>query len=286
MDRLTLRKPAFATPPTSPALPSLLRSALINHAAALVGLRPRQMAVLGPARVAIADGADQARLGRTRAPYARRTFCAALLLTAAIAVAQAAAAAGDAGPAASAFIQQLGTDAIKDLTDPAIPQSEREARFRRVLVDRFDMAAISKFVLGRHWRSTNEAQRVEFQQLFVDFIVRSYSVSFSEYLGEGVKVMGCSAADGGTLVVHSRIDMSSSEDIRVDWRLRPAADNFAIVDIIVEGVSMGVTQRSEFGSLIQKRGGVDGLIEALRTKNRQSLGSRHRAVTRGATRAA
>ncbi|MCI0431795.1 MAG: ABC transporter substrate-binding protein [Rhodospirillales bacterium] len=242
--------------------------------------------MLGPARVATAAGADQVRLGRTRALYARRAFCAAMLLTAAIAVAQAAAAAGDARPAASAFIQQLGTDAIKDLTDPAIPLSEREARFRRVLVDRFDMAAISKFVLGRYWRSTSEAQRVEFQQLFVDFIVRSYSVRFSEYLVEGLKVLGSSADDGGTIVVHSRIDMPSADDLRVDWRLRRADDDFAIVDIIVEGVSMGVTQRSEFGSMIQKRGGVDGLIEALRTKNRQSIGSRHRAVTRGAARAA
>ena len=205
--------------------------------------------------------------------YALRIICTALLLIAAMAVAQPAAATGDASPAAFTFIQELGNDAIKELTDPAIPQSEREARFRRVLVDRFDMAAISKFVLGRYWRSTNEAQRVAFQQLFVDFIVRSYSVRFSEYLGEGLKVMGSSAEDRGTIVVHSRIDMPSSEDIRVDWQLRHADDDFAIVDIIVEGVSMNVTHRSEFASMINDRGGVNGLIEALRIKNLQSADS-------------
>ena len=201
--------------------------------------------------------------------YALRTFCTALLLTAAIAVEQPAVATGDSSPAAFAFIQELGNDAIKELTDPAIPQPEREARFRRLLVDRFDMAAISKFVLGRYWRSTNEAQRVEFQQLFVDFMVGSYSVRFSEYLGGGVKVTGSSAEDGGTILVHSTVDMPSSEDIRVDWRLRRADDTFAVVDIIVEGASMEVTQRSQFASMIQDGGGVDGLIEALRTKNLQ-----------------
>jgi phospholipid transport system substrate-binding protein len=205
--------------------------------------------------------------------YALRSICTALLLIAAMAVAQPAAATGDASPAAFTFIQDLGNDAIKELTDPAIPQSEREARFRRVLVDRFDMAAISKFVLGRYWRSTNEAQRVVFQQLFVDFIVRSYSVRFSEYLGEGLKVVGSSAEDRGTIVVHSRIDMPSSEGIRVDWQLRHADDDFAIVDIIVEGVSMDVTHRSEFASMINDRGGVNGLIEALRIKNLQSADS-------------
>ena len=199
--------------------------------------------------------------------YALRTFCTALLLTATIAVAQSAAATDDASPAALAFIQKLGNDAIKELTDAAIPQAEREARFRRLLVDRFDMAAISKFVLGRYWRSTNEAQRVEFQRLFVDFIVGSYSVRFSEYLGQGLKVTGSSAEDGGTILVHSTIDMPSSEDILVDWQLRRTDGNLAIVDIIVEGVSMNVTQRSEFASLIQNRGGVNGLIDALRAKN-------------------
>ena len=201
--------------------------------------------------------------------YALRTFCTALLLTAAIAVEQPAVATGDSSPAAFAFIRELGNDAIKELTDPAIPQPEREARFRRLLVDRFDMAAISKFVLGRYWRSTNETQRVQFQQLFVDFIVGSYSVRFSEYLGEGIKVTGTSDEDGGTILVHSKIDMPSSEDIPVDWLLRRADGGFAIVDIIVEGVSMDVTERSQFASVIQNRGGVDALIEALRTKNLQ-----------------
>jgi phospholipid transport system substrate-binding protein len=198
-----------------------------------------------------------------------RTFCVALVFAAAIAFAQSAAATGDASPAAAAFIQELGNDAIGGLTDSAIRRPARAPRFRRLLVDRFDMAAISKFVLGRYWRSTDEAQRVEFRQLFVDFIVSSYSVRFSEYLGQGVKVTGSSSEDGGTIIVHSKIDMPSSEDIHVDWRLRHADGNFVIVDIIVEGVSMDVTQRSVFGSAIRDRGGVNGIIEAMRTKNLQ-----------------
>jgi len=53
--------------------------------------------------------------------------------------------------------------------------------------------------------------------------------------------------------------------------LHPAGSNFAIVDIVVEGVSMAVTQRSEFASVIQSKGGtVKGLIDALRAKTTQS----------------
>ena len=235
---------------------------LIDQATALVALRLRQ--IREPAPTVIANGV---RLAHARTMFALSTFCTALILTAAVVVAPSAAATGNASPAAFSFIQELGNDAIKRLTEPAIPQSEREARFRRLLVDRFDMAAISKSVLGRYWRSTNEAQRIEFQQALVDFIVGSYSVRFSEYLGEGVKVTGSRAEDDGTILVQSKIDMPSSEDIRVDWRLRSSGGNFAVVDVIVEGVSMDVTQRSQFTRIIQDRGGINGLIEALRTKN-------------------
>jgi phospholipid transport system substrate-binding protein len=201
---------------------------------------------------------------------ALRAFLTALLIAVAFVVVRPAAAAGDADPAASAFMQKLGNDAIHELTDPAVPAPERQARFRRLLDEHFDMPAISRFVLGRYWRTADEAQRAEFQKLFEDFIVGSYSARFSEYRGEAFAVVGSNAENGGTVLVHSKIDMPTSEDIRVDWRVRGRGGDFAIVDIIVEGVSMAVTQRSEFASVIQSRGGVDGLIEALRTKNAQS----------------
>jgi phospholipid transport system substrate-binding protein len=202
-----------------------------------------------------------------------RAVCTALLFAAIAVAARPAYATGDADAAAFAFVQELGRDAMKELADRAIPPSEREARFRRLLVDRFDMPAISKFVLGRYWRSANETQRAEFQGLFVDFIVGSYAARFSDYLGEGVKVTGSSADDGGTILVHSTIDLPSAEDVRVDWRVRGADDDFVIVDLIVEGISLEVTQRSQFASVIQSRGGIDGLMEALRTKSLQTADS-------------
>src|SRR5215471_12715187 len=212
----------------------------VGPVAVLAELRDKRAAGLGVAR-------------------ALRAFCAVLLLTTTVA----AATTGDADPAT--FVQRLGNDAIKELADPAIAPSEREVRFRRLLRDRFDMAAISKFVLGRYWRAADERQRAEFQQLFVEFVVRSYSTRFGEYLGKGIKVTGASAEDGGTVLVHSSIDMpsSSSRDVRVDWRLRGADDNLAVVDIVAEGVSMSVTQRSQFASMVQDHGGLTGAIDAL-----------------------
>jgi len=198
-----------------------------------------------------------------------RIFVVALLFPLAIAPLKALRA-EDAVPAASAFIQKMGTEAINELTGPNVPQADREVRFRKLLDSHFDMAAISKFVLGRYWRSATEPERADFQRLFEDYVVQSYSVRFGEYSGEGFEGTG-SSNDVEGIVVHSKIDRAAAEDIRLDWRLRPADGGFTIVDIIVEGVSMAVTQRSEFASVIQSKGGaVKGLIDALRAKTTQS----------------
>ena len=193
-----------------------------------------------------------------------------LLFAVALAFVAAPAGADDANPAASTYMQSLGSKAIAELTDPAVPQADRQARFRALLDQHFDMSAIAKFTLGRYWRTATDEQRTEFRKLFEDFLVQSYSTRFSEYHGQGFVVAGSTTDEGGTTVVHSKIDMPSSEDIRVDWHLRAADGSFAIVDIVVEGVSMAVTQRSEFASVIQSRGGVAGLLDALRSKNAQS----------------
>ena len=47
------------------------------------------------------------------------------------------------------------------------------------------------------------------------------------------------------------------------WRVRAYPDGHKILDVIVDGISMISTQRSEFASVMQKHG-VDGLIETLR----------------------
>ena len=65
------------------------------------------------------------------------------------------------------------------------------------------------------------------------------------------------------VIVHTRIKKSAGDEFNADWRLRQVKGRYKIIDIYVEGVSMAVTQRSEFYSILRKRG-VDGLIDMIR----------------------
>jgi phospholipid transport system substrate-binding protein len=202
-----------------------------------------------------------------------RVFCAAMVLVAAFILAAPVGAVADVNPAASAYIREFGAEALKELTDPATPQTEREVRFRQLFVDHFDLAALSKFALGRYWRSATASQRIEFKKILEDFIVHSYSARFGEYHGVGFNVVGSANEPDDAVIVHSRVRTSKTEEVLIDWHLRPTGATFVIVDIVVEGVSMAVTQRSDFGTIIHDRGGIDGLIEALRARISEPAGS-------------
>lgn len=165
------------------------------------------------------------------------------------------------------FIRQLGESALHELTGNVTPE-QREKRFRELFEQNFDVPAIGRFVLGRYWNTATPAERDEFLKLFEDLVVQFYSGRFGEYSGEHFEVEGVRDTAGNSMTVHSRVvKPNASDNVRVDWRIRRDAASYRIVDVMVEGVSMAVTQRAEFASVIQSKGGkVSGLIETLRAK--------------------
>jgi phospholipid transport system substrate-binding protein len=174
-------------------------------------------------------------------------------------------------PAASAadpaaVITSLGNQALEVLGSNVDPKL-RVARFRQLFSEDFDVPGIARFVLGRYWRIATEPQQQEFVKLFADYIALAYSNRLAEYSGETLRVTGSRPAPDGSVVSSEIVRPNGAPPAKVDWVLTPHDGAYKISDVVVEGVSMAVTQRSEFASVIQRNGGqVQGLITALRQK--------------------
>lgn len=165
---------------------------------------------------------------------------------------------------ATAFINDLAEQALAVLRRHDLSLEQREAVFRKLLREGFDMNFIARFVLGRHWREMNVEQQAEYLEVFSEYVLQTYSRRLGGYAGQSFAVTGARPAGKQDVIVQTRIDQPSGAPISADWRVR-VGDGYRIVDIMVEGVSMAVTQRSEFGAVVQ-RGGVAGLVEALRAR--------------------
>ncbi|MDD3288063.1 MAG: ABC transporter substrate-binding protein [Alphaproteobacteria bacterium] len=166
------------------------------------------------------------------------------------------------------FIQNLGDQAVSILADKSITVEQRNEKFRGMLRDSFDLLTIGRFVIGRAWNSATPDQQKEYVSLFESLVIKTYSDRFSLYTGEGFKArLSRSEGDKDFIVSSDITHPDGSPPTTVDWRVRLKNGKLGILDVVVEGVSMSVTQRQEYSSIIQRNGGdIEGLLVEMRNR--------------------
>ena len=171
---------------------------------------------------------------------------------------------------AGRFLESLSARAIDELVNSEVEQEEKESRFRELLRTGFDIPAIGRFVLGRYWRQATEEEQKAFLGAFETFIVQRFTPLFSAYRGDTLEV-GEAHPHPETLdivTVASKLVRAQGEPVSVDWRIRRIDNQYKIFDVVAEGISMGITLRSEFTSILQRQGGnISALTEQMRRKN-------------------
>jgi len=167
------------------------------------------------------------------------------------------------------YIISTTEKAINALTDNSITQNEKEKRFGKLFDENFDVPSISRFVLGKYWKSATTNQKKVFFVTFRNYMVKTYSSKFNEYSGEKLSLLNYENEPNLKLfIVHTALNRSNDPPIKVDWRVGLKKDRYVILDIIIEGISLAVTQRSEFISVIDHNdGNLDNLIKLLKEKS-------------------
>lgn len=167
--------------------------------------------------------------------------------------------------AAENFVDKMAGDAISFLGNVDLSEAQKQKKFRVLLTKSFDMSTIGRFALGRYWRTASAEQRKEYQSLFRDMIIEVYSRRFGEYDGQALEIRSSRKDSEKDVTVQSFIVAGSGQEIQVDWRVRYKNGQYKVIDVMVEGVSMALTQRSDFSSVIQRGGGkISVLIAHLR----------------------
>lgn len=166
---------------------------------------------------------------------------------------------------AEGFVQNLTEKGVAFLSDDNLSMEQQKQEFKSILNRDFDLNTIGRFALGRYWKSASSEQRAEYLKLFNTMVIEAYSQRFENYNGQDIEVTG-SRPEGKDILVMSVMKQKSGPDVRLDWRVRQKNGGYKVVDVIVEGVSMSLTQRSDFASVIQRGGGnVEALLQHLRS---------------------
>lgn len=175
---------------------------------------------------------------------------------------------GDAGQ----FLVALSEKAISQLSDQSIAESERRLRFRTLLDDNFDMPTIGRFVLGAFARRATPEERAAFLEAFRDVLTQRFLPYFRDYKGEAFQIgeVKPDRTNPKLTLVVSQIFLADGSPLPVAWRVARRGEGYKIVDVVAEGVSLALTFRSEYSSVLKQS---NGDIAELTTRLRQKLAS-------------
>jgi phospholipid transport system substrate-binding protein len=178
------------------------------------------------------------------------------------------------------FAQDLGPeDLVKKVTaevldalknDKQLAQGERQRAIKLAeekVLPHVDFEESTRLAVGRSWAKATPEQKKRLTQEFRNMLVRTYSNAIQPYEGQQMKVMPVRMKPGDTEVtVQNQFMRGGAQPVKIDYSMRKTDQGWKIYDIVVEGVSLVLTYRSEFDAVV-KQEGIDGLIKRLAQKN-------------------
>ena len=164
------------------------------------------------------------------------------------------------------FVENLGKQVVEKVSNVNLSENERIVNFRNLYLASFDNYYISRFVLGQYWKRLDSNMRKQFVESFNNYIVTTYAPKFKGW--EGTFKATDSLLENNYYNVKMNVLNKDGPTLKFMWKIYLDKNkNFKILDVNIDGVSMLVTQRAEFMSVIKNNPkGVIGLIEAMKKK--------------------
>jgi len=173
----------------------------------------------------------------------------------------------------------VGPDAMVKGTVDDVLQVIKQNRDRRTLIDlaekkvlpHFDFERMTRLAVGKAWRDATPEQRKALENGFRSLLVNTYTTALAQSDAANpaveIKPVQANPADKDVLV-KSVVRQPGKQPVEIDYRMERVDSGWKVYDVIVENLSLVTNYRGTFASEIS-RGGIDGLIKSIETKNRQ-----------------
>jgi phospholipid transport system substrate-binding protein len=176
---------------------------------------------------------------------------------------------GQTAGGASAFVKSIGDRLVAVVNGPGT-NTEKRAKLAQIVNSDVDVDGVARFCLGRFWRSASPEQQQNYTQLFHHVLVNNITAKVGEY--QGVRfTMGRAQKRDDNDVVSTVVERPNNPPTNVDWIISSASGSPKVVDVIAEGTSLRLTQRSDYASyLSHNNNNIDALINAMRQQVQQA----------------
>jgi phospholipid transport system substrate-binding protein len=201
----------------------------------------------------------------------RRTF---LLLTGALGAAMAmprfaTVAMADDADAAADFVRRTA-DRLVAVVNGSASLADKRVKMQDIINETVDVDGVARFCLGQFWNRATPDQQKTYTALFHVVLMNNITGNLGDYRGVSFE-MGRAQRRGDVYVVSTTVNRPNNPPAKVDWIISNDTGTSRIVDVVAEGTSLRLTQRSDYASYIAHNGNsVQALIDAMKQQVAQS----------------
>ena len=163
-------------------------------------------------------------------------------------------------------VVQVKAQKVVEILNSGASDDEKIRRLEEVAYATIDFDTVCRLVLAKNWKEFNPEQRQQFQDEFKRAFTVSYGRRIGQFGQEKVIIHGERQEPLGDATVQSHIVGGKAGDMKVDYRLRQKGGTWYMIDVIVEGVSIVSSYRTQFQEVLGQ-GGPEQLLAQLRQKN-------------------
>ena len=171
---------------------------------------------------------------------------------------------------AVSFIQATGNALVAALNSTTLNLAQRRENVAAILRQAVDIEGTGRFILGRWWRVASPAERLEYLRLFEETLIRNLAGRFGEFQGVHFSLGRSQQRTEDDVLVTTVVERPGAPAFNLDWRVAEISGQPRVVDLVAEGTSLRLTQRSEYSAVVQRGGNqISALINAMRGQVQQ-----------------
>ena len=144
-----------------------------------------------------------------------------------------------------------------------LPNENRFLMIEQTINNNFAGSGIAKFVAGKSWNKSSKDTKLEYIKLFKRHLALSIASMMQGYSNQNYELTNASYDEKNKVNLIDMEVFSDTGSIQITWRVKKSKDRFFVIDLLVADISLVVTKRSEFNSMLKT---VNYNLEEFNTK--------------------
>ena len=132
-----------------------------------------------------------------------------------------------------------------------LPNENKFLMVENTINNNFAGTGIAKFVAGKSWNGASKEVKKEYIKLFKRHLALNISSMMQGYSDQEYKLTNSSYDEKNKVTLVNKEIFSDTGSIQVTWRVKKSKDRFFVIDLLVADISLVVTKRSEFNSMLK-----------------------------------